>query len=67
MAPVAGSAHDRDDLLNGGRVGRIAASVVAGRTTGVEPRQCRRRPPTTSSIEQNFAHDSSSGANETLA
>jgi hypothetical protein len=66
MAPVAGGAHDRDDLLDGRRVGRIAASLVAGRTAGMEPRHRGRRPKTPSSIEQHFAHDSSSEANETL-
>jgi len=66
VAPVAGRAHDRDDLLDGRRVGRIAASLVAWRTADVESRQRGRRPPTTRGIEQHFAHGSSSGVNETL-
>jgi hypothetical protein len=66
MASVTGRAHDRDDLLDGRRVGRVAASLVAWRTAGVEPRHRGRRPPTTRGIEQDFAHDSSSGVNETL-
>jgi len=66
MAPVAGGAHDRDDLLDGRRVGRITASLVAWRTPGVECRHRGRRPPATRGIEQHFAHDSSSEVNETL-
>jgi len=66
VAPVAGSAHDRDDLLDGRRVGRITASLIPWRTAGVLPRHRGRRPPTTRGIEQHFAHDSSSGVNGTL-
>src|SRR3954453_12146502 len=62
MAPVTGRAHDRDDLLDARRIGRIAASLVPWRTAGVEARQGGRRPPTTGGVEQDFAHDSSSGA-----
>jgi hypothetical protein len=67
MAPVTGRAHDRDDLLNARRVGRVTASFVPWRAAGVEPRHRGRRPSTTCGIEQDFVHDSSSGANETLA
>jgi hypothetical protein len=66
VAPVAGGAHDRDDLLNGRRIGRIATSLVPWRTAGVKSRHRGRRPPTTRGIEQHFAHDSSSAVNETL-
>src|SRR3954469_18388185 len=62
MAPGTGRAPDRDDLLDARRIGRIAASLVPWRTAGVEPRQGGRRPPTTGGVEQDFAHDSSSGA-----
>jgi hypothetical protein len=67
VAPVAGRAHDRDDLLDGRRVGRIAASLVPWRTAGVEPRHRGRRPRTTGGNEQHVADDSSSGVNETLS
>jgi hypothetical protein len=42
---VAGDAHDRDDLLDGGRVGWIAQALVARRTTGVKAGHRRRRAP----------------------
>src|SRR3954469_7583000 len=48
---VAKDAHDRDDLLDGGRVGWIAQAFVARRMTGVKARHCRRRAPTTGGIE----------------
>jgi hypothetical protein len=37
MAPVAVGAHDRDGLLHSRRICRIAVSLVARRTAGVEP------------------------------
>jgi hypothetical protein len=48
---VAGDAHDRDDLLDGGRVGWVAQPFVARRMTGVKPRHRRRRPSTTGGIK----------------
>jgi len=46
MQAVAGDAHDRDDLLNGARVGWIAQALVARRMTGVKAGHRRRRPST---------------------
>jgi hypothetical protein len=48
---IAGDAHDRDDLLDGGRVGWIAQAFVARRTTGMKGGHRRRRAPTTGGIE----------------
>jgi hypothetical protein len=48
---VADDPHDRDDLLDGGRVGRISQAFVARGTTGVEAGHRRRRATTTSGIE----------------
>jgi hypothetical protein len=39
---VAGAAHDGDDLLDRGRIGGVAHSLVARRPTGMERRQRRR-------------------------
>ncbi len=39
----AGDPHDRDDLLDGGRVGRIPQALVARRMTGVKAGHRRRR------------------------
>jgi hypothetical protein len=36
---VASAAHDRNDLLDRGRIGRVAHPLVARRPTGVELRQ----------------------------
>jgi hypothetical protein len=47
---VAGDLHDCDDLLDGGRVGRIAQALVARRSTGVKAGHRRRRPATTGGI-----------------
>jgi hypothetical protein len=68
VAPVTGRAHDRDDLLDGRRIGGIPASFVPWRTAGVEPGHCGRRSPTARGIEQYLGHDSSSPgrANEML-
>src|SRR6266536_3483182 len=48
---VAGDAHDRDDLLDGGRVGWIAQALVARRMTGVKAGHRRRRPSTAGGIK----------------
>ena len=37
---VAGAAHDRDDLLDRGRIGEIALPLVARRAAGVKLRPC---------------------------
>jgi hypothetical protein len=62
MAPVTARAHDRDDLLHGRRIGRIALPLVAWRAAGVESRHRRRRSPTTGGVEQQLGHDPSSGS-----
>jgi hypothetical protein len=49
---VAGDPHDRDDLLDGRRVGRIPQALVARRTTGVKPGHRCRRPSTTGGIKR---------------
>jgi hypothetical protein len=48
---VAGDAHDRDDLLDGGRVGWIAQAFVARRVTGVKAGHRRRRAATAGGIK----------------
>jgi hypothetical protein len=48
---VAGDPHDCDDLLYGGRVGRIAQTFVARGTTGMKAGHRRRRPATTGGIK----------------
>jgi hypothetical protein len=48
---VAGDPHDRNDLLDGGRIGRISHALVARRTPGVKARHRRRRPTTTGGIK----------------
>jgi hypothetical protein len=52
VALVAGRAHYGDDLLDGWRVGGIAQSLVAGRTSGVVAGHGRGRAPPTGGIEQ---------------
>jgi hypothetical protein len=44
-------AHDRHDLVDGGRVGRVAHALVARRTLGVTARQRRRRATTPRRVE----------------
>lgn len=39
-------AHDRDDLDDGGRVSRVAVTLVPGTAPGVVPGHRRRRPTT---------------------
>ena len=62
VAPVAGGAHDGDDLLDGRRIGRVAHALVARRAAGVEPGHRRRRAAATGGIEQQLGHDPSSGS-----
>jgi hypothetical protein len=52
VAIVGSSAHHRDDLLDGRRVGGIELSLVAGRATGVVARHRRGRSPPTGGIER---------------
>jgi hypothetical protein len=51
VAVVAGLAHHGDDLLDGWRVGGIAQSRVAGRTSGVIAGHGRGRATPTGGIE----------------
>jgi hypothetical protein len=48
---VAGDPHDRDDLLDDRRVGRIAHAFVARRTAGMKAGHRCRRAATTSGIK----------------
>jgi hypothetical protein len=48
---IAGDAHDRDDLLDGRRIGWLAQALVARRMTSVKAGHRRRRAPTTGGIE----------------
>ena len=48
---VSGGAHDSDDLLDFGRVGRVAHALVAQRATREKSRHRRRRSATTGTIE----------------
>ena len=59
---VAGRAHDRDDLLDLRRIGRVAQTLVARRATGVEAGHGRRRSASAGAIEQQLGHDPSSGS-----
>jgi hypothetical protein len=52
MAPVTRRAHDRDDLLHGRRIGRVAVSLVTWRAASVKAGMVagdRRRPAASSS------------------
>jgi hypothetical protein len=57
VRPVARSAHDGDDFLDLGRVGRVAVAFVAGRLAGVESGHRRRRSASPRAIEHEFGHD----------
>jgi hypothetical protein len=59
---VAGSAHDGDDLFNLGRIGRIASTLVARRSTGMEAGHGRRRSASTGAVKQHLGHRPSSGS-----
>jgi hypothetical protein len=59
---VAGGSHDGDDLLDLGRIGRIAQPLVARRMTGVEAWHRRRRSTSTGTVEQQLGHGPSSGS-----
>jgi hypothetical protein len=51
VAFVGGVAHHRDDLIDGGRVGRVEPALVARRAPGVVAGQGRRRPAPARRIE----------------
>src|SRR5687768_7129353 len=53
---VAGRAHDGDDLLDFGRIGGIAETLVARGSTGMEAGHGRRRPASTSTVKQHLGH-----------
>jgi hypothetical protein len=59
LRTVACGAHDGDDLLNLGRIGRIPQSLVMRRTAGVESRHRRRRATSAGAVEQQLGHDPS--------
>jgi hypothetical protein len=59
---VAGGAHDGDDLLDLGRIGRIPQSLVVRRTSGVKSWHRRRRATSAGAVEQQLGHDPSSGS-----
>jgi hypothetical protein len=50
---AAGAAHDRDELFDRRRIGRVPQALVAWRTTAVMARHGRRRTTTTGRVEQN--------------
>jgi hypothetical protein len=56
---IACGAHDGDDLLHLGRIGRIPQPLVVRRTPGVESRHRRRRTTSAGAIEQQLGHDPS--------
>jgi hypothetical protein len=55
----AGVSHDRDDLGDGGWVGRLALALVARWAARVEAGERHRRSGTTGGIEKDFGHDAS--------
>jgi hypothetical protein len=62
MGTVAGGAHDGDDLLDLGPIGRLAQTLITRRPAGVKSRHRRRRSTTGDAIEQQLRHDPSSGS-----
>jgi hypothetical protein len=64
VAIAGSSAHHRDDLLDGRRVGGIQLPLVAGRATGVVARhRCGRSPPTGGIQRSRDGHGISSRSN----
>jgi hypothetical protein len=59
---IPGLAHDGDDLLDFGRIGGIAETLVSRGSASVEARHRRRRTASTSAIKQQFGHGPSSGS-----
>jgi hypothetical protein len=55
----AGVPHDGDDLGDGGRVGRVALTLVVWRSARAEAGQRGRRAQTARGIEKDFGHDAS--------
>lgn len=53
---VAGGSHDGDDLLDRGRVGRIAKALLAWRPPRMESRHRRGRTATTGGSERQLRH-----------
>ena len=52
VTSVSGLAHDRDDLIDRGRIRRIPAALVRWNPAGVMAGQCRRGPGTAGGVEQ---------------
>src|SRR5688572_6026728 len=59
---VARSTHDRDDLFDLRRIGRVAQTLVARRVAGGKARQRRGRSTSAGTIEQKLGHDPSWGS-----
>jgi hypothetical protein len=55
-AAVSGGAHDRDDLLDFGRIGWVTQALVARRATREKPRHRRWRTATTGTIALQISH-----------
>ncbi|MEA2361282.1 MAG: hypothetical protein QOD71_427 [Thermoleophilaceae bacterium] len=59
---IASLAHDGDNLLDSGRIGRIAETLVSRRSTCMEAGHGRRRAASTGAVKQYLGHDPSSGS-----
>jgi hypothetical protein len=59
---VTGGAHNGDDLLHLRWIGRVAQTLVARRSTGMESAHGRRRSTSTGAVEQQLGHDPSLGS-----
>jgi hypothetical protein len=59
VSAVADRAHDRDDLLNARRIGRVPLALVAWWTPSVIARHSRGRSAVTSGVQQHGFHESS--------
>jgi len=59
---VASRAHDGDDLLDFGRVGGIAKTLISRRPTNMEAGHRCRRSASTSAVKQHLGHCPSSGS-----
>jgi hypothetical protein len=51
VGAIADGLHDRDDLLDGRRIGRVFLALVARRTASVITGHRRRRAAMTSSVQ----------------
>jgi hypothetical protein len=56
---VTGGAHDGNDLFHLRRIGRIAETLVARRSTAMESRHRRWRSTSTGAVELQLGHDPS--------